>query len=99
MVRISPCTRSSSTPGMCLRNSPTLPSATSPNTSEATLLVMFIELRCSMMALALPSRSLETVKAVSFTMPSPLGFSALVSSKSCVTVAPGATDTRAVAGL
>jgi hypothetical protein len=75
-----------------------LPSATSPNTSEETLLVMFMELRCSMIAFALPSRPLETTKALSFTVPSAAtACSELVSSKSRVTVSPAATRTVAVA--
>jgi len=51
---------------MYLRNSPTLPSVTSPKVSAATEVEMFMLRRCSMMALALPSRSLETMKAWSW---------------------------------
>ena len=37
--------------------------------SEATEVVMLIERRCAMMALALPSRSEDTVKACNCTVP------------------------------
>ena len=61
---------------------------------------MFMELRWSMMALALPSRSEETAKAASLTVPSAavvLGScSVLTSSMFLVAVAPGATSMAAV---
>ena len=51
-----------------------LPSVTSPKMSDATDVVMFMLRRCSMIALALPSRSLETVNACSWIVsPRPAG--------------------------
>ena len=79
-----------------MRNSPTLPSALSPKESEATVLVMFIEFRWSMIAFAAPSRSVETTNASSFSA-SPGAASALTKVKSCVAVAPAATVTVALA--
>jgi len=61
--------------------------------------VMFIELRWSMIALAAPSRSVETVNASSFTT-EPSAAAAcrvLTRLKSRTTVAPGPTFTVAVA--
>jgi hypothetical protein len=56
--------------------------------------------RCSMIALALPSRSVETTKAPIFSASPavpPAGTRALVSSKSRVAAVPGVTFTVATA--
>ena len=47
-------------PGTYFMNSPMFPPVTSPKLSDATTFFMFSAARCSMIALALPSRSLET---------------------------------------
>ena len=81
--------------GDVFRNSPTLPSATSPKTWDERLLGRFIKRRCSMRALALPSRSERTTKASSFCTPVPAGVPASatseVSSRSRRAVAWGST--------
>ena len=48
-------------------NSPMLPLVTSPKLSEATTFFMLSAARWSMMALALPSRSVETTNFSSLT--------------------------------
>ena len=60
-------------PGRYFRNSPTLPSITSPSESAATTVLMFAAKRCSLMAMAAPSvsRSVATVKASRRTTPAP----------------------------
>ena len=80
------------------------PSPMSPKVSEATVLVMFIDWRCSMIALALPSRSLETVKACSFSTSSfappvaPTPASVLTSSMSRRLSSPARTTTVTATG-
>ena len=74
-------------------NSPMLPSAMLPKVSDATMLLTFIDCFWSMIAFALPSRSVETVNAASFTV-SPVASdfsSALVKFTSVVAVAPAVT--------
>ena len=95
--RLTPSTYSTSTPGRNLRNSPTLPSLPSPKLSAATEVEMFMLRRCSMMALALPSRSVVTTNLLISTtssLPAGLG-SVLTNSKSRVTAAPAVTVTAA----
>ena len=59
-------------PGRNLRNSPTLPSVTSPNASAAITFFKLGAKRCSLIAMAAPSvsRPVETLKASSWTVPS-----------------------------
>ena len=85
-------------------NSPTVPPVRSPKLSEETTLFTFTAARCSMMALALPSRSEETVNSASLmTVPSvrvlaePAGPDGVIS-KSRVAMRSAPTCKVAVAG-
>ena len=89
-------------------NSPTLPPVMSPKLSAAMTFFTLRAARCSMMALALPSRSEETTNSISLIgpadVPGAVGEAAAAgrepvatSSKSRVAMVPGETLTRAVA--
>ena len=86
-------------PGINFKNSPTLPSATWPNSSAETTLTMLDAKRCSLIAIAAPSISFEapTLNSESFTMPVSLSltevFWTAARSKSRCTVAPAVTST------
>jgi len=69
-------------------NSPMLPPVMSPKLSEAMTFLKLSAARCSMIAFALPSRSVFTTKLSSFTT---AGSSP--SATSTVTVRPGVTFT------
>jgi hypothetical protein len=84
-------------PGRNFMNSPMLPSAMVPNSSAATTLTMFLAKRCSLMASAAPSISLEveTMNESSFTTSpgAPGARAPPVKVMSRCTVCPGATTT------
>ena len=89
-------------PGINFRNSPTLPSATWPNSSAETTLTMLDAKRCSLIAIAAPSISFEapTLNSESFTTPVSLSltadFSVASRLKSRCTVVPSVTTTVSV---